>query len=165
MTSTSQERTTKNIKIIGIGNTLFTDEGVGVHLLEYIREALPKADNIEIIEGATDGIRLLGSVEDADYLIFLDAINSGKEPGTIINLKDKDIPSCFSQKMSVHQMGIQDLIYASTVRDTLPEEMYLFGVQPESLEIGFELTECISNRIPELVELVVNQVETWMKKN
>ncbi len=164
MNKTQQEGITKNIKIIGIGNTLFTDEGVGVHLLEYLRKVLPESENLEIIEGATDGIKLLQPVEESDYLIFLDAINAGKEPGTVIVLKDDEVPRYFGVKMSVHQMGLQDIVNAAYLRDSLPEEMYLIGIQPESLEVGFEVTECVAKKIPELVELVVNQVEIWMKR-
>jgi hydrogenase maturation protease len=155
----------KQIKILGIGNTLFSDEGVGVHLLDHLYEALPKADNIEIIEGATDGIKLLQYVEDADYLIMLDAINADEEPGTIIVLKDEDVPRYFGHNMSVHQMGVQDLVYASYLRDTLPDEMYLIGVQPKCLEIGFELTDVVQKCVPELVDIVIKQVEEWLTKS
>ncbi len=164
MSNSSQEVITENIKIIGIGNTLFSDEGVGVHLLEYLRKVIPENENLEIIEGATDGIKLLQPVEESDYLILLDAVNAGKEPGTVITLKNEEIPKYFGVKMSVHQLGLQDVLNAASIRDNLPKEMYLFGVQPESLELGLELTECVSKNIPELVELVVNQVETWTKK-
>lgn len=155
----------KQIKILGIGNTLFCDEGVGVLLLDYLHDVLPQADNIELIDGGTEGIRLLGYVEEADYLIMLDAINADEKPGTIIVLKDDEVPKFFGQKMSVHQMGVQDLVYNAYLRETLPEEMYLIGVQPERVEIGFELTESVQKCIPEIVDIIVKQVEEWLTKS
>ncbi|HEY2421092.1 MAG TPA: hydrogenase maturation protease, partial [Neobacillus sp.] len=88
----------QKITILGIGNTLFSDEGVGIHLLPILENALKDYENIEIIEGLTDGMKLLGPVEDAENLIIIDAINAGKEGGTIITLQGDEIPAYFGIK-------------------------------------------------------------------
>jgi len=153
--------TNKQINIIGIGNTLYSDEGVGVHLIPYLNEVLPEIPNIEIIEGNTDGMKLLGPVEDADYLIIIDAINAGKKPGTVITIRDEEIPKYFGVKMSIHQIGFQEILFAARLRDKLPEKMVMFGVQPESFELGLELSETVKNKVPEVVNLVVEQIRHW----
>lgn len=151
----------KQITIIGIGNTLYSDEGVGVHLLPQLNEALKDYDHVEIIEGATDGIKLLEPVEDAEYLIIVDAVNAGKQPGELITLRNREIPKYYGVKMSVHQVGFQEVLFAADLRGKLPKEMVLFGIQPASLELGLELSETVKENLPQLIKEVVEQVEMW----
>nr|WP_261179282.1 HyaD/HybD family hydrogenase maturation endopeptidase [Anaerobacillus sp. CMMVII] len=160
------EKKTKKITILGIGNTLYSDEGVGVHILSILREMFKdcKEDELEIIEGATDGMKLLGPVEDTEYLIILDAINAGKAPGTIITIKNDDIPAFFGVKMSVHQVGFQEVLFAARIRECLPEEMIMFGIQPESLELGLDLTSTVNDKLQNLAGMIKDQVDTWREK-
>jgi len=160
-----QLQKTKKITIIGIGNTLYSDEGVGVHILPYLEKALFTYGNVEVIEGITDGIKLLGPIEEADYLIILDAVNAGKVGGSIITLLDEEIPAYFGIKMSIHQIGMQEVINAARIRERLPEKMVLFGIQPYSLELGLELSDVVKNQIPKMVELVTDQVKLWSDEN
>lgn len=151
----------KKINIIGIGNTLYTDEGVGVHILPYLEEALAGFDNVEIIDGATDAMRLLEPVEEADYLIIVDAVNAGKPGGELITLRQEEIPKYYGVKMSVHQIGFQEVLLAADLRGRLPKEMVMFGVQPASLELNVGLSETVKEKIPELTASVVEQVQKW----
>lgn len=151
----------QKITILGIGNTLFSDEGVGIHLLPLLEEALKNYDNIEIIEGLTDGMKLLGPVEDAENLIIIDAINAGKEPGTIITLVGDEIPAYFGIKMSIHQLGFQEVLLAAKLRERYPKQIVMFGMQPTSLQMGIVLTETNQNKLGELAETVINQVKRW----
>ncbi|MGA8941363.1 MAG: HyaD/HybD family hydrogenase maturation endopeptidase [Thermoactinomyces sp.] len=155
----------KNIKVIGIGNTLYSDEGVGVHLLPYLEEALAGFENVEIIEGATDGMKLLEPVEEADYLIIIDAINAGKPAGELITIRNREIPKYYGVKMSIHQVGFQEVLFAADLQERLPEEMVMFGIQPASLELGVELSDTVKEKLPELVANVVEQVRQWSEKN
>ncbi len=149
------------ITILGIGNTLFSDEGVGIHVLPLVEEELKGFENIEIIEGLTDGMRLLGPVEDAESLIIIDAINAGKKPGTIITLVGDEIPAYFGIKMSVHQMGFQEVLMAAKLRERYPRQIVMYGMQPSSLELGVELTETNQKKLVELKDVVINQVKAW----
>lgn len=147
--------------IIGIGNTLYTDEGIGIHVLPLLEQALAGREDVEIIEGATDGIRLLGPVEDAEQLILLDSINGGRPPGSLYKVERDDIPAYCGVKMSVHQLGFQEVLFAARIRERTPERMVLFGVQPASLEFGIGLSETVTGRLDELVELVCRQIAEW----
>jgi hydrogenase maturation protease len=149
------------ITILGIGNTLFSDEGVGIHVLPLVEEELKGFENIEIIEGLTDGMRLLGPVEDSENLIIIDAINAGVEPGTIITLVGDEIPAYFGIKMSVHQMGFQEVLMAAKLRERYPKQIVMYGMQPSSLELGVELTETNEKKLVELKDVVINQVNAW----
>lgn len=149
------------ITILGIGNTLFSDEGVGIHLLPLLEDALKDVENIEIIEGLTDGMKLLGPVEDAENLIIIDAINAGKEPGTIITLVEDEIPAYFGIKMSIHQLGFQEVLLAAKLRERYPKKIVMFGMQPTSLQMGIELTDTNQKKLGELAKTVIDQVKRW----
>jgi hydrogenase maturation protease len=151
----------QKITILGIGNTLFSDEGVGIHLLPILENELKDDENIEIIEGLTDGMKLLGPVEDAENLIIIDAINAAKEPGTIISLVGDEIPAYFGIKMSIHQMGFQEVLLAAKLRERYPKQIVMFGMQPTSLELGVELTETNRAQLPKLAKAVIGQVNAW----
>jgi hydrogenase maturation protease len=151
----------KKITILGIGNTLFSDEGVGVHVLPLLEEMYDGDPTIEIIEGSTDGIKLLGPVEDAEYLIVIDAINAGKQGGTLITLVDEQIPAYFGIKMSIHQMGFQEVLLAAKLRERYPKHIVMFGMQPSSLELGVQLTDINQEKLPDLVDLVKSQINQW----
>lgn len=150
------------VTIIGLGNTLYTDEGAGIHILPLLREALRDCGHAEIIEGSTDGIRLLGPVEDTDHLILLDAIRGGRTPGTLYTLTGSEIPAYCGAKLSVHQLGFQEVLFAARIRDRLPAHMVMFGVQPESLEFGIGLSKTVEACLPDLVERVCQQIREWM---
>ena len=150
-----------HITILGIGNTLFTDEGVGIHLLPLLEDAFKDDENIELIEGLTNGMKLLGPVEDAENLIIIDAINAGKEGGTIITLKGDEIPAYFGIKMSIHQLGFQEVLLAAKMRERYPRNIVMFGMQPTSLQMGIELTETNREKLGDLAQAVINQVRSW----
>lgn len=149
------------VTVIGIGNTLYTDEGIGIHVLPLLREAAGNASGVEIVEGSTDGIRLLGPVEDAECLIILDAVNAGMPPGSLIELRDEAIPAYCGAKMSVHQLGFQEVLFAARIRERLPSRMVLFGVQPGSLEFGIGLSAAGEAAMAPLVERVCRQIHEW----
>jgi len=150
------------ILVLGIGNTLYSDEGVGIHVLPLLQERLAKYKQVEILEGATDGIRLLGPVEDTDHLLIIDAMNGGLAPGAIYRVKDNAIPAYYGVKMSVHQVGFQEVLFAARIRERLPAHMVMLGVQPESLEFGIGLSDTVTSALPELIEAIEDQVKEWI---
>jgi hydrogenase maturation protease len=154
-------RSKRKITVLGIGNLLYSDEGVGIHILPLLEERLSPYENVEVIEGSTDGIRLLGTIEETDYLIVVDAVNAGKDAGTIVTLVDDEIPAYFGIKMSIHQLGFQEVLFAAKIRETSPKHMILFGVQPASLELGLQLSPIVQAQLPQLAEKVVEQVKKW----
>lgn len=153
----------KKITILGIGNTLYQDEGVGVHILPLLEKAFAGDESIEVIEGATDGMMLLGPVEDTDYLIIIDAINAGKLGGTIITLDGDDIPAYYGIKMSVHQVGFQEVLWAAKLRGQYPKHIKMFGMQPTSMELGTELSVTNQQFLPQLVHIITEQVNEWKR--
>ena len=155
------EKNRNQITILGIGNTLYTDEGLGVHALAALQEKYGMDQQVELVDGSTDGMSLLGPVEDTDYLIVIDAINAGKEGGHIIELHGNDIPAYYGIKMSIHQLGFQEVLLASKLREKYPKNIVMVGMQPTSLELGIGLSETNEAQLPELIKLVEQQVNKW----
>ena len=155
------ENNRNQITILGIGNTLYTDEGLGVHALVALQEQYSMDSQVQLIDGSTDGMSLLGPVEDTDYLIVIDAINAGKEGGHIIELHGNDIPAYYGIKMSIHQLGFQEVLLASKLRERYPKNIVMIGMQPTSLELGTGLSETNEAQLPEMFKLVEQQVNKW----
>lgn len=149
------------ITILGIGNLLYQDEGLGIHILPVLQELFAGQDDVEVIEGATDGILLLDPVESTDHLIIVDAIHAGQTPGELITIRDEEIPRYMGVKMSIHQVGFQEVLAAARLRERLPRHMLMCGLQPHSLELGLELTDIVKSKLPELVSAIQNQVNEW----
>ena len=157
MTETNRNQ----ITILGIGNTLYTDEGLGVHALAVLQTIYSMDPQVQLIDGSTDGMSLLGPVEDTDYLIVIDAINAGKEGGHIIELHGNDIPAYYGIKMSIHQLGFQEVLLASKLREKYPKNIVMIGMQPTSLELGMGLSQTNEAQLPKMLALVEQQVNKW----
>lgn len=154
----------KPIKIIALGNYLYCDEGLGIHIVDSLYDMFFADDQIEVIEGSTDGIKLLGPVEDANRLLVVDAIAAGKEPGTVILLEDDDVPKYFSVKLSVHQLGFQEVLQAADLRGKLPEKVAIIGLQPEVLDFGTELSSIVEAQIPALLQQIESLIDRWKEE-
>ena len=155
------QKNRNQITILGIGNTLYTDEGLGVHAIEALEKQYGQDVQVELIDGSTDGMSLLGPVEDTDYLIVIDAINAGKEGGTIIELHGNDIPAYYGIKMSIHQLGFQEVLLASKLREKYPKNIVMIGMQPTSLELAIGLSKTNEAQLPELIKRVEQQIKIW----
>ena len=129
-----------NILILGLGNILLSDEGVGVRLVEALAERYALPEGIEILDGGTSGMELLDDIANRDHLIVCDAINTDAEPGTILCLRDDDIPALFRQRLSPHQLGLADLLATLTLCDQAPTQMTLIGIVPADLSLSLELS-------------------------
>lgn len=148
----------KHIVILGVGNLLLSDEGVGVHVANKLMEMdLPAG--VEVIEGGTDGFRLMNVVTGADRLIVVDAVKGESPPGSIYRFDINDVPSSpDAYKTSVHQIGILEVVHLSELVGQTPETTVI-GVEPKSMEMGMELSPEIQEKIPRIIELVLEEVK------
>ncbi|MEK7992040.1 MAG: HyaD/HybD family hydrogenase maturation endopeptidase [Thiotrichaceae bacterium] len=149
------------IVVLGVGNILLTDEGIGVRAAEYLMKNYDYPDNVTILDGGTMGMELLGHIIDIDVLIVLDAVASNKPVGTVIMMEDDEIPKFFASKLSPHQVGIADVLAAADLIAKSPEKVLLFGVVPENLELSTELTPVVAEKLPTLVEHVIKALQQY----
>lgn len=147
--------------ILGIGNTLNHDEGLGVHALERIKLQLVERSEVEVIDGGTLGLNLLQLVEECSHLLILDTIDARKEPGTLIELKNEEIPLFRDVKMSEHQITFQEVLGLAKIRERLPDNLFLLGIQPAYTKVGVGLSEIIENKMPALVDRAKEIIGNW----
>ncbi len=147
--------------LIGLGNILLKDEGVGVHVVNTILERYTFSPEVEIIDGGTLGLDLLHFFEGKEKILIIDAVDFRKEPGYIGMLEDDAIPSSLFSKLSVHHIGLSDLLFAAKLKDLTPSKLCLIGIQPQSLEIGLEMTECVRDRIEDVIALTIKKLKEW----
>ncbi|MEW6585049.1 MAG: HyaD/HybD family hydrogenase maturation endopeptidase [Nitrospirota bacterium] len=148
----------KETVILCVGNVLLSDEGVGVHVAnELLKMELPS--NVTVVEGGTDGFRLIDVITEADRLIVVDAVRAGEEPGSIYRFDIDDVrhtPPGF--KTSVHQVGILEVVDLSELLGKKPDTTVI-GIEPKSLQMGMELTPEIKAKIPRVIELVMEEIK------
>jgi hydrogenase maturation protease len=151
----------KSIAVVGIGNSLLTDDGAGIHTLE--RFAKDNDDEgVCCLDGGTVGLALLDRLANLNGLVALDAMKLGKEPGAVTVLLGKDMDSHLrNQHGSVHEVGLSDLMDALRLSGQLPENRALIGIEPEDMDWGTEPTQTVAAAIPEAAALTHNLVREW----
>jgi hydrogenase maturation protease len=149
------------IAVLGIGNLLLSDDGVGVHVIKKLQDEYEFPESVELIDGGTKGLDLLPLFEGKDKILIVDAANFKKEPGTIDTVEGDKIPAFLSSKLSVHQIGLPDTLFAAKLMDITPAEMYLIGIQPKSMETGTELSEVVNDRMEQLIKIVLKKLNEW----
>jgi hydrogenase maturation protease len=153
----SSDAPPKRVIVLGVGNLLLSDEGVGVHVAKKLMETeLPPG--VQVVEGGTDGFRLMNVVTEADRLIIVDAVKGGEAPGSIYRFDIKDAPTYpDAYKTSVHQIGILEVVHLSELVGKTPETV-IIGVEPRSLDMGMELSPEVEAKLPRIIELVFEEV-------
>ncbi|HEX9020189.1 MAG TPA: HyaD/HybD family hydrogenase maturation endopeptidase [Nitrospirota bacterium] len=149
------------ISVIGLGNILMRDEGVGVHVIRAFQERYDTPDGVEIVDGGTAGFDLLPLIEGRDKVLLVDAVNFGREPGAIDVLVNDEIPARFSTKASLHHLGLMDILSITKLAGSAPGELCLVGIQPKALEVGLDMTPEICDKVQTLVERVATRLQDW----
>lgn len=144
--------------ILGIGNIILSDEGVGVRAAEALTAAYELPADVEMIDGGTAGMELLGPLAGVDLLLVLDAIMAGRAPGTVVTLVGAEVPVFFRSKLSPHQISICDVLAGLEFSGEAPKDLVLIGCEPQSLELGLELTPTIAAQLPKMVRLAVAEL-------
>jgi hydrogenase maturation protease len=150
------------IVILGVGNLLLSDEGIGVHVAnELMKMSLPP--EVTVAEGGTDGFGLLNIITEADRLIVVDAVTGGAAPGSIYRFDIDEVRNCPSGfKTSVHQIGILEVLDLSGLIGKTPYTTVI-GIEPKSLKMGMELSAEIKIKIPKIIELILNELKRGAK--
>lgn len=146
------------VVILGIGNILLGDEGVGVRAVEALRQQYHLPPTVEVLDGGTSSMTLLEELAELDVLIVLDAILAGKAPGTVIRLAAEAVPVFFRTKLSPHQISLADVLASLEFMGRLPKEVVVIGVQPLNMDLGLALTPTIAATLPELLSLTVQEL-------
>lgn len=147
----------KKILILGVGNLILGDEGVGIHAIKYL-ETLNLTGSIELLDGGTGGFHILSVMEDYKTLIMIDATIDSKEEGTLSLIEPK-FASDFPRALSSHDIGLRDLVETATVLGHMPK-IYLITVSVKNVsEVRMTLSENIQKSLPEVGKLVSSILE------
>jgi len=148
--------------VLAIGNSLLTDEGVGIHALQALKKLHPELEGVTYMDGGTLSFTLAGAVEDTDNLIVLDATQLKSEPGTVDCLVNEDMDAFLGTcKRSVHDIGLLDLLDISRLTGNLPERRALVAIQPDVIDWGEYPTERVAAAIPIVVDKVLALMQEW----
>lgn len=150
--------------ILGIGNTLLSDEGAGIHALNLLQTLHPELQNITYIDGGTLSFTLAAYIEDCDRLIVFDAAELKAPPGTVKTMAGDAMDAFLgAARRSPHEVGLLDLFDIARLTGSLPENRALIGIQPASIEWGMEPTPRVADALPAAVEQAVNLLGRWTR--
>jgi len=152
---------TTDTLVLGIGNIIMTDDGVGVRVVNLLQERYRFSHTVKVMDGGTLGLDLLHHLEGIRRLVVVDAVETGGPPGTLVRLTGDEINIAFRTKLSPHQMGLQDLLLVAELQGFVPDEMVLWGVQPAEIGMGTELTAAVEDQVEPLVGQVLKELEAW----
>ncbi len=149
------------ITVIGVGNPLMSDDGFGLQVLDELRGHPDLGANVELVDGGTWGMNLLPVIEDADALIFVDAINMRLPPGTPVVLERDALPRFLETKLSPHEIALRDVITLADLRGNLPLRTVAIGVQPEKITLGRVLSPRVAPQVRLVTGLVLARLWRW----
>ena len=147
-----------NILVIGMGNVLMQDEGVGVRAVEELESRYHIPAGVTIVDGGTTGMELLEPIRRCDRLIVADAVNTGARYGTLVRISNQEIPAFFQTKLSNHQLGLSDLLALLTLKGEVPEHVAIIGMVPHSLENKLGLTPEAAAGLDGMVRMLVAEL-------
>lgn len=148
----------KTILVLGLGNALMRDDGFGVQAIAALESRFRFPSEVKLLDGGTLGLDLLPHLENVDKLVIIDALEMQETPGQVFRLEGTAVPRAFASKLSVHQMGIQDLLAVAELLGHLPKNLVVWGVQPQSIEMGTELSPAVAAALPEVLRGIVQEV-------
>ncbi len=150
-----------SILVLGLGNTIMTDDGFGVKVVNTLSSRYHFHGPVQLLDGGTLGLDLLPYLEEIESLLIVDALDMRDEPGKIFRIEGDEVPRAFASKLSVHQMGLQDLLAVSELQGHVPRDLVVWGVQPECIEMNTELTATVAAAIEPVVAKVLEELQGW----
>ncbi|NQU26808.1 MAG: HyaD/HybD family hydrogenase maturation endopeptidase [Candidatus Marinimicrobia bacterium] len=157
-------KTGEKIIVLGLGNTMFSDEGFGVEVVREIGNKHDFPPNVEIIDGGTQGIYLLPYFESADRLLIFDALIPIEYELKIYEYFDDELPAFIHRKLSSHQIGLSELLSVAKLHGKLPERIVLIGVPPQELGMNVGLSSKIKQLLPLAAKNGIKVINKWLNE-
>lgn len=147
-----------SILVLGLGNILLQDEGIGVRVIEALEAGYDMPDGVTVVDGGTAGMDMLNTIAGFKHMIVADAVKTGAPAGTVVVLKGDEVPAFFKGKLSPHQVGLSDLLAVMTLTDEQPETIALVGCVPFGMETSLDMTPGMVERVPQMLQLVLDEL-------
>ncbi|MHB8780299.1 MAG: hydrogenase maturation protease [Candidatus Geothermincolia bacterium] len=146
-----------NVAVVGIGNLLCSDDGLGVHFIRRFLKSAP--DDAEVIDGGTSSVDLLPHLAGRKKVIFIDAIDVGDRPGAVFRIEPEQLASHATAELSVHDADLATLLRMAELTGDMPEQVVIFAVQVKSLELGMELSHEVAMTLDRLEYMVRSEIK------
>ena len=152
--------------VLGLGNTLLGDEGVGVHVIQNLQKDYADLDGVTFLDGGTLSFTLAGYIEETDNLIIIDAAQLNSSPGVISVYEGEDMDQFVTgnRNKSVHEVNITDILALAHLTDHLPERRALIGIQPLVIDWSETLSELVEQAIPNVCNITRELIMRWKKE-
>src|SRR5574340_964079 len=149
--------------VLGIGNTLLTDEGVGIHVIAALASRLAHLPDVTLLDGGTLSFTLAGPIEEADALIVVDAANIGTKPGqwTLLKGDEMDAFLMSNRRATVHEVGLTDLRAIAILAGHWPDKRAMLAIQPADIDWGDYPTPAVAAAIPPACAAIHELIEEW----
>jgi hydrogenase maturation protease len=144
--------------ILGIGNLLLSDDGVGIHAVRLLQEKANIDESVQVIDGGTCGLDLLQYLEGIDRLIVLDAARPNGSPGKLSRITGDKVPAYLSIKTSPHEIGLPELLFAAKLTDIYPPKVVILCVEAGSLESGIQLSQPVNTIMGEFIDRIIEEL-------
>lgn len=149
----------RKMVIIGVGNLLLKDEGVGVHAARELKTGI-LPEGVEVLDGAVAGLGLLEFFGTADKIVLIDAVDMNLPPGTVVRFTPGELEAVGDgPKFSLHEVGLPEVLEIARLTDRHPAEVVIIGIQPKEISWGMDLTPEVQASIPEVMEAVRKEIE------
>jgi len=153
----------RRIVVLGVGNLLWADEGFGVRCVEALGAGWELPPDVEVMDGGTLGLALVPELLDASHVLLFDAVAHRGEPGSLIVARDDEIPALMGgNKMSLHQVGMNDILASLELLGHKPECFTVVGIKPVQLaDYGGSLTDAVKAQVPVALRLGIEELRRW----
>ena len=150
-----------SILVLGLGNLVMTDDALGSRTVVELEKRYQFPEQVVLLDGGTLGLDLLPRLEGIEHLLVIDALQMNGKPGEVFRLEGDEVPRAFANKLSVHQMGLQDLLAVAELQGHLPAQLVVWGAQSKSIEMGMEMTLEVGAAMEQVIDGICEELARW----
>lgn len=149
----------KKIVVVGVGNILFTDEGVGIYASKYIARNYNYPENLHLIDGGTLGFQLMSYYQEYDKVIILDTVSIEDEPGSIYNLPAKELMGLGSYRQTAHEVEVVEMLEICSMLDHMAE-VNIIGIIPQNIKkVSIDLTDILKQKFENYIDAIIKEIQ------
>jgi len=141
--------------VLGLGNVLCSDDGIGPAAVHLLMRRYEVPEGVRVLDGGTLGLSLLPYIEDAEQVLLVDAVRADRPPGSFVRLEGDEVEPAILHRLSVHQVGVADLLDGARWLERYPAQLILLGLVPETVELGLARSAAVEAQLPALIARIV----------
>ncbi|GIM27737.1 hydrogenase 2 maturation protease [Clostridium polyendosporum] len=146
----------KNIAVVGIGNILLRDDGIGIHVINMLQKE-PQEKNVEIFDGGTCIFSLIDIFVKNHKVIIVDSLKGGHPPGTVYKVTPEELGSCIKANSSLHDVQVLDILNSVKLMGYSPE-VIIIGVEPKEIFYDMDISSTLREQIPKIIEVIKEEL-------